>query len=434
MPISLVHLSDIHFHGYGDGWDEDADQRAELIRDLEQIRADRNVEGIIVGGDIAYRGTREEYDIAREWLEDVCKSCGVDISRVWVVPGNHDVDWSVVRDRSVATDFRNALRECDLYGLDNELKQRLSVDPGGEAVVMPLSNYNEFAAGFSCAVTAEQPHWADRSLSCDGLPIRLTGLNSVLASDSSDSRDDEQHKLVLGTWQCKLPREGDPIHIVVSHHPPDWIRDWDLVEPYLRRAHLLLFGHEHRYESEQMYENGTVCVYAGAVGPHRFAEPPDHRYSPSWAFITLACKDTEIRVQIEPRVWSHETTRFVAHPDGYREFLVLADLPLEEGSPLDWDLSDEEIGSEAMAASPLVPEQDHRRGDELPANESDLRSLGVRFMTLAPTHRLEIARRLGVLDEPEDLDLPKAKRDEQILSRIRERGMVDDLRRELEHG
>ncbi len=71
--MRLVHLSDIHFGGYGRGWDPNKDQRRELLEDLKRLLATGDaVEGVIVGGDIAYHGHRAEYEEAAAWLEEVC--------------------------------------------------------------------------------------------------------------------------------------------------------------------------------------------------------------------------------------------------------------------------------------------------------------------------------------------------------------------------
>ena len=66
--MRLVHLSDIHFGGYGHGWDPNEDQRRELLNDLGRFVDEKGpVDGVIVGGDIAYHGRQEEYEVAARW-------------------------------------------------------------------------------------------------------------------------------------------------------------------------------------------------------------------------------------------------------------------------------------------------------------------------------------------------------------------------------
>ncbi len=97
--LVLVHLSDIHFRDPRRGTTGilDADLRRELQSDaLRVVAVAGRAEGILVGGDIAHSGRKEEYEIAREWLNSFCGRLGCETDDVWVVPGNHDVDRSVL--------------------------------------------------------------------------------------------------------------------------------------------------------------------------------------------------------------------------------------------------------------------------------------------------------------------------------------------------
>ncbi|HEX7742894.1 MAG TPA: metallophosphoesterase, partial [Sphingobium sp.] len=103
MPITYVHLSDIHF-GQEKGADiiinKDAKER--LIDDAaEQVK--RHVggpaKGIIVTGDIAFGGKAKEYADAGEWLDRLTSAVGCPRTAVKLVPGNHDID----RDRISAS-------------------------------------------------------------------------------------------------------------------------------------------------------------------------------------------------------------------------------------------------------------------------------------------------------------------------------------------
>ena len=429
MPLHLVHLSDIHFHGYGAGWDEDEDQRDELLKDLARVYGpDPNVDAILVGGDIAYSATAEEYTTAKSWIDNVCHVCHVDPSGVWVVPGNHDVSRGAIQRSVVARDFRNAIRGCALGAIDRELKNRLSVDPAGEGLMVPFANYNTFADHFGCGTTAREPHWFDGTLSCDGHRVRLTGINSALISDSTDDKRDEPTKLVAGCWQCTLPRTDGLIHIVVGHHPPEWLRDWANVAPYLARAHLVLFGHEHRFAAQQVTPGGTVHVFAGAVGPERLGGAATDEYLPSWAAIRLSCTGDSLNIEVDPHVWLRDGTRFGPHPDGVQSFVVQLEPSLATSSTAAPPAENEFNG---MSASPLIsPMVADLTGQEHP-DSGQRRRLGVQFMTLPPSRRLDIARRLGVLDEPTDLALPPPRLYETLLTRIRERDLIDDLQKEL---
>lgn len=57
--MRLIHLSDIHFGGYGAGWDPDEDQRNELLLDIDRlVAAGGPVDGVLVGVTLRFRRLR----------------------------------------------------------------------------------------------------------------------------------------------------------------------------------------------------------------------------------------------------------------------------------------------------------------------------------------------------------------------------------------
>jgi 3',5'-cyclic AMP phosphodiesterase CpdA len=98
--LSLLHLSDIHIKKaeIESGQDVDEDIRAKLVEDLAHgVRGTAGVDAILVTGDIAYAAEGEEYGAAHEWLKQLCGVVKCEPRHVWMVPGNHDVQQSVVR-------------------------------------------------------------------------------------------------------------------------------------------------------------------------------------------------------------------------------------------------------------------------------------------------------------------------------------------------
>ncbi len=435
MPLRLLHISDIHFRSESHGWDEDLDQRKELLRDLASLVTDGGpIDGVVVGGDIAFSAQPDQYETARVFLNYVLKvGKQPDTSRVWTVPGNHDIDQTSLKTCWAAQDFRSRVRTVDLPGLDYVLRQRLSEDPHSANLMVPLENYNDFAGEYGCVTVAKNPQWFDETLSFDGWALRLTGLNSVLSSDLEDDEHHEGRRLVLGQQQCRIHRKEGVIDVVMAHHPPSWIRDWVSVEPYLRRAHLWLFGHVHAYAARQVVEGGSVEVLAGALGPERTLEGEMEPYVPTYNLITLRrCDDHTLGVQIQPRYWRMDMTCFAPYPGGDGEFKVAVDLAAENGAAMGDDVSDETDSSEPdpTAASPLV---DELPPDSTPAeveDRGDLRRLGIEYMKRPVSERRDIGRALGVLSD-EDLQLPSAELFPLILKRVRDGNLIGQLRVEL---
>jgi predicted MPP superfamily phosphohydrolase len=436
--LRLVHLSDIHFGGYGPEWDDDEDQREQLVVDVaERIREDEiRADGILVGGDVAYSGTPSEYERAALWLEALVPAAGCPESAVWLVPGNHDVNRKVVEGSHILTDFREAVRGCELGDrageLDDVLRTRLAQDEAAAGLTEPFKAYNDFAFHFGCSTSSNHVHWKDDSLRLDDSTVLLWGMNSALVSDHADAGGQEgQPNLVLGTYQSKVRALPGEVRIAISHHPPTWLRDWSRVEPYISRSHLVLFGHEHTFKAHQPAPDGTVHVHAGAVGPER-----GDKWVPSYNILTLRMLDDKLEIVIQPRVWSPQETRFVAHEDEHQNFTLPLDMRTLQ-HVAEPEEAEEKIptGEEPAAATPLAPEASSaeeggvtQEGAMEPAR---VRALAVAYLSAAETRRLEIAQRLGVLRD-EDLTLPdEAERYGAILTRIRDEGLIGELGKEL---
>src|SRR5258708_1425441 len=96
MPVSFVHLSDIHFgQEKGSQLVIHDDVKRRLVEDAasqaQQYLGGRAT-GVIVSGDIAYSGKSSEYRQAAAWLDDLTAAIGCEQTAVQVVPGNHDID------------------------------------------------------------------------------------------------------------------------------------------------------------------------------------------------------------------------------------------------------------------------------------------------------------------------------------------------------
>src|SRR5262245_12790591 len=88
--FTWLHLSDLHFRGpWAVG---DAHRiRAQVQQELAE-RGDPKPDALFVTGDLAWTGHPEEYADAAIWLRDTAFALDLEPSRVFVVPGNHDVD------------------------------------------------------------------------------------------------------------------------------------------------------------------------------------------------------------------------------------------------------------------------------------------------------------------------------------------------------
>src|ERR1035437_4500707 len=92
MAVTWLHISDFHIRT-GDPYDRDV-VFAALVQSVERFRVDeeRAPDLIFATGDIAHSGQAEEYAIATKFFDQILQAAGVARHRLYVIPGNHDVD------------------------------------------------------------------------------------------------------------------------------------------------------------------------------------------------------------------------------------------------------------------------------------------------------------------------------------------------------
>lgn len=319
-----VHLSDIHF-GHGDTsnrWDQELVLRT-LERDIAARPVPVRIDAVLVTGDIAFSGgglSADEYQKADKWLREVAKAAGVGVDRVFLVPGNHDVN------RGVDAKNRNVLRLVQSLRPDGGKAASLdeSLKDGGdrEMLASRMAGYLEFAAAFgpwagggSLPPPAERIYWVHTLTANDGLRVRLIGLNTALLSKNGD-----KGKLALGREQLVRalhpPAADDELLVILTHHPlRDWVADHAYADGWLRNnAHVHLAGHVHEADSEEA-RSGTggqfVRVVAGAAHGEAMPEawiPASHGYS--FGEVRRGEGD-KLVLRVHPRLWSEPRKKFL---------------------------------------------------------------------------------------------------------------------------
>lgn len=88
----LLHLSDLHFRR----GEDDAAMRAyvPLAQDLRG-QGCGHLDAVLLSGDLTTTSHADEYDMARQFLEQLMGGFSVPRERVLIVPGNHDVNWEL---------------------------------------------------------------------------------------------------------------------------------------------------------------------------------------------------------------------------------------------------------------------------------------------------------------------------------------------------
>jgi hypothetical protein len=420
-PLLFVHLSDIHFRKMQvDGRSvEDADIRNEVLLDLDK-RVKSKPAGILVSGDIAFSGAEDEYNTARDWLSKVSTTIKAEPEDVWVVPGNHDVNRTAIKDSPILMDVQRTIRTAPPADIDNYIaKYLIEEKTNPELLFSPLKAYLSFASIYSCHHHPNQPIWTDELALNDGSTLKLVGLNSTLVSNALD--DDGANKLVVGRAQLQFSREAGVEYLVMCHHPPQWLRDQDIVEDKFReRVRVQLFGHKHRQRCEEI-DRKSIRLVAGAMGPDQ--REPD--WNPVYNLLQLSVRVKDgtryLDVKVEPRVWIKSAQRF-GQDSGCKSGVRLFSLQLEP-----WE-SPKRDRPPATEKHQIQPTSDNN-GDKAPVN---LRRLTYQFLSLPFTKQMEVAQGLGLL-RPEDKGVQDQQLFQLFFNRARELDVIDKLEKSIEH-
>jgi Calcineurin-like phosphoesterase/TIR domain len=324
-----VHISDIHF-GHGDAshrWDQELVMAA-LRRDLAGEPTPVRVDAIFVTGDIAFSGagrSPNEYQQARKWLLEAGKAVGLGAERIFLVPGNHDVN-RALDDKSRATgrlikDLRSP-PDNPATTLDDALK-----DAGDRKLLADrMGAYLEFARDFgpwvgSSAVPPpeERLFWVLPFPGHDGLSLRLVGLNTALLCKD----DKDKGCLRLGNEQIQRALAGDPepgeMIVILTHHPlrKGWLADEGRADAWIRNhAHAHLSGHVHDQEAEvaRLGAGGSfVRVTAGAAHNEQLPAgiPETHGYN--FGQVRRG-EHGKVLLRVYPQIWSPQNASFLPQP------------------------------------------------------------------------------------------------------------------------
>ncbi len=268
--LTWLHISDLHLRDRG-RYDQEVILRA-LVASVKQFREEGRVPDlIVVTGDIAHSGKAEEYLQATLFFDDLLAAAGLDKRRLFVVPGNHDVDRTV--------------NEFLPRTLDSDASSDKFFDPAGVAIATQFQNlqdygiwYNSYFAGirsFPTCITCSTVE----VVQVRQVRVAMLLLNSVLFSID----DHDQGKLLLGR-RCldkatnALQKQAADLNLALLHHPLDWLSQ---VERANIRAtlgasvDLLLHGHYHETDTECTVSQHGGYLKLGAGASYQTREWPN---------------------------------------------------------------------------------------------------------------------------------------------------------------
>ncbi|MFC1862939.1 metallophosphoesterase family protein [Thermodesulfobacteriota bacterium] len=268
--ITWLHLSDLHFQATKETSSDRDVILTDLLEDLRRLkeRHDLSPDFILISGDIAYCGINAEYKLAERFFDELLEATELSKERLLVVPGNHDVDCSLISQAAKTAisslDSRNMMEGALIDAQDRSL------------ILRKFNGYSNFIKDyFNDAInfTDDQYFWA-RTLDLSDKKIVVLGLNSAwVASGGADDRG----KLGLSEQQVRqaLKQTTDSeIKIALLHHPFDWLYefDWNVCESLLMdNCDFILSGHLHKtsLSFKQTPDARAMNITAGACYANR---------------------------------------------------------------------------------------------------------------------------------------------------------------------
>lgn len=438
----LLHISDIHFRApdcLDPSLDPDRPYRTRLLQDVRTKVAELGpVAAILVGGDIAFKGAPEEYQAAMAWIGELAAVAGCPIERVFVVPGNHDVDRGLIQRSPATRNAQAAIGRAKHDRRERELRNQIMDADTIRALLAPIGAYNEFAKSLNCQVfLPERLYWKQDLDLGHNVQLRVHGLTSTLLS-GVDGGNDTRDSLYLSPLQTVLDPVDDVVNLVLCHHPPDWLMDQDEADDAIcGRAAIHMFGHKHRQRIHR--DNQYVRFSAGAVNPDRQEAGWLPGYNLVDVQVTGAGRDRKIKIDAHLRQWQ-------SNPDMFR-----AVIPQEGGEVFSHTISFPghvrfpAASVETTAAQPSVGAVPAPRpvagveggavagrdvDGEAAMGDASTRNLVFRFWNLKASERREITLSLGLITKAE-LTVPEPERYGRALIRASERGKLEELAREV---
>lgn len=404
--------------------DPNASLRNELLRDAanECMRLGKKPDAILVSGDIAFAGAREEYDYAAKWLEILCSQCDVPESSIFVIPGNHDVVRKVAARNLVQLIHRD-IKGQEQIGLDAHLRGILTDGEQARLLYESIETYNQFAGRFLCDLLPPERTIAKRDLQFeDGSVLRLCGFNSAFVSSSADKEGD----LFVDPACFQLERVPGVEYLTLCHHPFRWLRNGaKLMDNLQDIAKIQLFGHEHTNRIEVLRD--CVRIAASAAHPDR----AEQGWEPGYNLIDLSIHgsglDRSLKIEVTVRVWQERPGLFRSKLDRGQSPVFKQSIALEAWSPLVAKVV-EPTGSTSVCIRDGKSASDAASILEGFGEMDSIREVSVNFLKLTFSQKSAIAGGLDLFEE-QDANLPDFERFRRVLVRAKERGKLENLAR-----
>ena len=96
--VRILIISDIHLWSLPNEHDQFYPIRRKLLEDIKDYTAAKGpISHILISGDIAAKGAKDEYKQATQFINELCKKADCPEHEVYLIPGNHDKDFGTAQ-------------------------------------------------------------------------------------------------------------------------------------------------------------------------------------------------------------------------------------------------------------------------------------------------------------------------------------------------
>jgi len=417
--LRLLHFSDIHFNEEQGVTDDNIEVRDAIEKDLKYLMLinDISVEYILVCGDIAFSGKKEEYQKAKDWLYVVCEIVKCKSSSVLMVPGNHDVDRTIINKSFLQKIIHKNIKDQSNNDVDKTFAD-LTKNGHIDIIKVPQSNFNEFASIYACNVANNHLYWELKHAEFGEYQLIFRGCNTALLSDKDD--DLLPDKMVMSKHQHYVKDDLKTIYITLCHHPVECMIDKENVEnSFNKKVAIQLYGHNHQFHVEE--KDKSLIIHAGAVKP----DTNQDGYNPCYNIIDVDIEENEGTTSLFVRIWIREWngSNFISGVDNGSMFKNY-NIPLNANTN-PWkqkaEMVKEDVPINEIIQTINKPIETDRDGDKY--TERDLR---YKFLTLPFRNRCRIGNEM-INRSFEDGQMSQMARSLNFLNEIKKENRYNEL-------
>lgn len=269
--INILHISDVHIQKKE--VEEIREIIDKLIADIKKVQNEKKIkiDLICFTGDLIQCGDKAfeeegQWNLAKEILVNpLLNELNLSEDRFISVPGNHEVDTSVIVPR-----LEKGLQIDSLQDI-NEV-----MDNFDESYIKRLAYYYEIVKKQLPNAIINTPGYSYQ-IQINGINVGIACVDS--AWRSSGKGRNESGNLYVGARQIKKLMsdiKNCEIKICMMHHPIDWLESCEKleIEKELSKFDLVLRGHVHEEDLKQIIRRNIKTIYstAGKLYPLDYAE------------------------------------------------------------------------------------------------------------------------------------------------------------------